>query len=87
MIKSVVMFPTTLPMKKRSVLIHLDLVYTLSQNPLIGLQEKIAVSITAAPHPETIAVTMFAANLKLGTEKIRRYNDSMESLIDAIALT
>ena len=80
------MFATALPMKKCSVFIHLDFVYFLSQNPLIGLQEKIAVRTRAIHQATHIVVTMFAANLNLGTENIRRYKDRTDSLIDKIAL-
>ena len=82
---SVPIFATALPMKKCSVFKHLDLVYLLSQNPLIGLQVKMAVRIRAVAQATTIAVTMFAANLKRGTEKIRRYSERIDSLIDDIA--
>ena len=85
MMRSVPIFATALPMKKRSVFKHLDLVYFLSQNPLTGLQVKMAVRIRAVPQATTKAVTMFAANLKVGTEKIRRYRERMDSLIDEIA--
>ena len=85
MIRSVPIFATALPIKKCSVFKHLDLVYLLSQNPLIGLQVKMAVRIRAIAQATTIAVTMFAANMKRRTEKIRRYSERMDSLIDAIA--
>ena len=85
MIRSVPMFATALPMKKCSVFKHLDLVYLRSQSPLIGLQVKMAVRIRAIAHATTIAVTMFAASMRRGTEKIRRYGERMDSLIDEIA--
>ena len=86
MMRSVPIFATALPMKKCSVSKHLDLVVVLSQNPLTGLQVNIAVRTRAMTQATTIAVTMFAANLNLATENIRRYRERTESLIDAIAL-
>ena len=85
--KSVPMFATALPMKIFSVLIHLDLVYFLSQNPLTGLHVKIPHSIQAIAQAITMAVTMFAANLNFGTAKIRRYRESIDSLMKAMLLT
>ena len=72
MTMSVAMFGTALPMKKCSVLMHFDSVYILSQNPLMGLQEKMEMRMTAIHQAMTTPCTMLAASLNLGTEKIRR---------------
>ena len=78
---SVAMFGTALPIKKALVLMHFDVVYTLSQKPFIGLHENIETRTMAIHHAMTVKVMMFAMSLKWRTEKIRRYKESTESLI------
>ena len=75
------MFATALPMKKCSVPKHLSLVVFLSQKPLTGLPVKSAIRTKGIHQPATTAITISAASLYFGTEKIQRYKEGINSLI------
>ena len=69
---SVAIFGIAVPIRKCSVFMHLDFVYSLSQKPLTGLQEKMETRIAAIHHAMTTPCTMFAMSLNLARGKTLR---------------